>query len=235
MSYFYWTCPTCTLKGCGSLAPPTEIEPMRLFLLVEQLLLWEIFAFEILCSLRSLPSPPPLSPYLTRPEWGHNMILQQSSQVQVSIRFQTHSRWFHWWERAPLNKREDHWDQLLGWNESTRAKDWHGLEWGAIRVLCSIWENCSFIWGKTNKTEPIVGLFMSHAQKHKILEMSNILLEQQMRLIFVRSSLLIFAPGAVMKASCELHNLSFNLFPFPLLQCALDVCTRLFSLELQHL
>lgn len=76
---------------------------------------------------------------------------------------------------------------------------------------------------------------MSHAQKHKILEMSNILLEQQMRLIFVRSSLLIFAPGAVMKASCELHNLSFNLFPFPLLQCALDVCTRLFSLELQHL
>lgn len=103
MSYFYWKYPTCTLKDCGSLAPPTEIEQMRLFLLVEQLLLWKIFVFEILCSLHSLPSPP-LSLYLTRPEWGHNMILQQSSQVcvQVSIRFQTHSRWFHWWEQAPL-------------------------------------------------------------------------------------------------------------------------------------
>ncbi len=39
-----------------------------------------------------------------------------------------------------------------------------------------------------------MGLFIFHIQKHKILEMGNINLEQQMRQIFVISSLLMLAP-----------------------------------------
>lgn len=120
-------------KTVGSPAPPTEIlsacratPPLRNIRLLNPLL-------------PSFPALPP-SLYLT---WQVRTKYDSAAEFSgVRAGFQslrkTHSRWFRWWKQALLNGRQNHWDQLLGWNESTRTKD-TGWSEGAMWVLCSVW------------------------------------------------------------------------------------------------